>query len=338
MTNESRNGFSALGGFTRNAYGRFDVGGSSSGSAVSLSMNFAAVTIGTETSGSLVYPSAQNSVFVLKPSFGMVSRDLIIPISDAYDTAGPMAKNAMDLAFLFDAMLGYDDTNSDKYLLDINKFKIKSFQQTYLQEKDYEGMKVAFIKTPYLRIGDKRFIKDFKRKFTEMGIEYIDLDYPEIDMNFDSMYSILLHGFRVGLNDYLGQTESTISLEKILEFNEENKEKAAPFGYSILTAAYEDTLTDEEYSDLVQSSREKVKEAIDELLEKNAVDFLVCLSNHFSHIYASAGYPALNMPAGYRSSGEPQGITIIGGYLSDGDLLQFAYNFEKKFPIRKRPE
>jgi amidase len=74
------NGYSAVGGQTFNPYGRkiFDTGGSSSGSGVAVAANYAAAAVGTETSGSILSPSWQNSIIGLKPTTGLLSRSGII--------------------------------------------------------------------------------------------------------------------------------------------------------------------------------------------------------------------------------------------------------------------
>ncbi|MCG4722829.1 hypothetical protein L0M81_12900, partial [Alistipes putredinis] len=66
MSTKSSSGYSALGGQTQNPYGKFDVGGSSSGSASSVASGFSVESIGTETAGSIIYPSSQNSVVGIK--------------------------------------------------------------------------------------------------------------------------------------------------------------------------------------------------------------------------------------------------------------------------------
>ena len=76
-------GYSAIGGQTLNPYGRriIDTGGSSSGSGVSVSANFCAAAIGSETAGSILSPASQNSTVGLKPTVGLVGRTGIVPIS-----------------------------------------------------------------------------------------------------------------------------------------------------------------------------------------------------------------------------------------------------------------
>ncbi len=87
-------GYSAIGGQTLNPYGRrqFETGGSSSGSGTSVAANYAVAAVGTETSGSILSPSGQNSVVGLKPTIGLLSRSGIVPISSTLDTPGPMTK------------------------------------------------------------------------------------------------------------------------------------------------------------------------------------------------------------------------------------------------------
>jgi amidase len=108
MTNESNNGFSALGGQTINPHGAYDVGGSSSGSAAAVAAGLVPLSIGSETSGSIIYPAGQHSIVGIKPSLGVVSRDHVIPITDAMDTLGPMARTVEDAALLLNVIAVYD--------------------------------------------------------------------------------------------------------------------------------------------------------------------------------------------------------------------------------------
>ena len=92
------NGYSAMGGQTLNPYGRkiLDTGGSSSGSGVATASNLSSVSLGSETSGSILSPSSSNSLVGMKPTIGHVSRSGIVPISSTLDTAGPMTKFVID--------------------------------------------------------------------------------------------------------------------------------------------------------------------------------------------------------------------------------------------------
>lgn len=65
-----------------------ETGGSSSGSAISVAANMAAVSLGTETDGSIICPAYYNSVVGLKPTVGLISRAGVIPVSPRQDSIG----------------------------------------------------------------------------------------------------------------------------------------------------------------------------------------------------------------------------------------------------------
>ena len=96
---ESISGWSGRGGQTHNPYGiDRNPCGSSSGSGAAASANFTAVSLGTETDGSVVCPGNANGVIGLKPTVGLTSRAGVVPISHVQDTVGIHARTVADAA------------------------------------------------------------------------------------------------------------------------------------------------------------------------------------------------------------------------------------------------
>ena len=96
---ESTSGWSGLGGQANNPYGiNRNACGSSSGSGAAASANFAAVSLGTETDGSVVCPGNVNGVVGLKPTIGLTSRAGVVPISHTQDTVGIHSRTVADAA------------------------------------------------------------------------------------------------------------------------------------------------------------------------------------------------------------------------------------------------
>ncbi len=96
---ESSSGWSGRGGETHNPYGiDRNACGSSSGSGAAASANFATVSIGSETDGSIVCPGNANGVVALKPTVGLTSRAGVVPISHTQDTIGPHTRTVADAA------------------------------------------------------------------------------------------------------------------------------------------------------------------------------------------------------------------------------------------------
>lgn len=98
---------------TRNAWDheRYP-GGSSAGSAVAVAMRSAFGAIGTDTGGSIREPASLNGVVGLKPTFGLVSRYGIVPLSPSLDHVGPITRSVQDCAILLQALAGYDARDS----------------------------------------------------------------------------------------------------------------------------------------------------------------------------------------------------------------------------------
>jgi len=96
---ESISGWSGRGGQTNNPYGLDrNPCGSSAGSGAAASANFATVSFGTETDGSIVCPGNANGVVAIKPTVGLTSRAGVVPISHVQDTVGPHARTVADAA------------------------------------------------------------------------------------------------------------------------------------------------------------------------------------------------------------------------------------------------
>ena len=112
----STNGWSAYGGQTYGVYypGQ-DPSGSSSGSGVSSAIGLAFAALGSETSGSILSPSEVSNLVGIKPTVGLTSRSLVIPISQRQDTVGPMARTVKDAAYILKAIAGKDP--NDNYTL-----------------------------------------------------------------------------------------------------------------------------------------------------------------------------------------------------------------------------
>src|SRR5688500_1685245 len=105
----SISGWSGRGGQCRNPYALDrSPSGSSSGSAVATAAGLCAVSVGSETDGSIVSPASCNSLVGVKPTLGLVSRSGVIPIAPSQDTLGPMARTVTDAALVLTAIAGFD--------------------------------------------------------------------------------------------------------------------------------------------------------------------------------------------------------------------------------------
>jgi amidase len=324
MASDSVNGFSALGGQTHNPHGEFDVGGSSSGSAAAVAAGLAPIAIGTETSGSLVYPASQHGIVSLKPSLGLISRDRIIPITDALDTAGPMTRSVADTAALMSVLVGYDSndppTTHARALAGVDWLGA-------LQRDGLRGVRVGAARV-LLRSGDSAAFARAVSVLRLAGATVVEVPNPpriECEDLFES-------GFKLGLAHYLDSLRGYVpvgSLQEIIALNRADPQVYAPYGQETLERAAANTSTPAQHAQRTREVHQQAAQALRGHMAEHRVDMLMGLSNYLTGAYAPAGFPAICVPCGVRKSGEPIGMTLIGDYLDDLRLVAAAYAFEQ---------
>jgi len=326
MSQPSSNGYSVLGGQTKNAYGKFDVGGSSSGPSAAAALNLATVTIGTETAGSLIYPAGQNSVITLKPTMGLLSRDLIIPISEAQDTAGVISRSVSDLNQIFNVLVK-EDFNDHASVIAKDYTPEVSLDKNYLSGKRVGVVDASSEET-------QKVIEQLK----QIGATVVEISLDE-KVNEVDMMSVLNYGMVHDVNAYLNH-EAVLSnfksLKAIVEFNKSNPD-VMPYEQALLEGALSATLSKEEVDTIIANNKKVTSEALVKAFVEYEIDVILSMSNELSGVYAACGYPALTVPAGYRESGEPYGLTFVGKYLDDQELIKLAYSYEQHTLVRKVP-
>lgn len=336
MTYPSVNGFSALGGPTRNPYGHFDVGGSSSGSGSAIAARLATVGVGTETSGSLTSPATQNSLVTLKPSLGLISRDRIIPISDKMDTAGPMTRTVTDLAVLLNALAGVDA--NDPLTQDAQSLAGVDFTH-FLDANGLRGARVGVVRASLRKDDDPAIIARIQQVMEQAGATVVDVEWVG-EAQFDYR-DILKYGLREGVNAYLaavGDKAQVKTLADVIAFNNADLPHHAPYGQKLLEESQASTVTQADYDRLADQNRSVASATLRDTMKKYNVDFIMSLGNYLANQHAPAGFPAMVIPAGYRASGEPVGVVLVADFLQDARLIAAGYAFEQASQWRKDPD
>ena len=310
MTENSANGYSAVGGQTKNPHGSFDVGGSSAGSAAAVALKMSPVAIGTETAGSIIYPASQNGVVGFKPTLKTVAQAGIIPIAAAHDTAGPIARTVADCYHLFKAMSSIEGT------VDHHQARLSDYRFGQLSD---QALKETY------RAEDADILATFEEQMQQLGASYQRLSLGENTYAVD-ITDVLLYQFKAGIEDYFKEELTPITLADVIAFNQKDEENACYYGQDLLEQANNHQLSASAVESLIVDNQTITKTALDEAFK--TVDILVTLSNYATSLYATSGYPALTLPGYQRQTGEPVGITLIGPAGTDIDLLYLGQLIE----------
>jgi amidase len=342
MTEGMKNGYSSRGGQVLNPYGpgTIDVGGSSAGSGASIAANLASAAVGTETSGSILNPAAQNSLVGIKPTLGLVSRSGIIPIAHSQDTAGPMARTVKDAALLLTAMMGADEQDPITLTTPLSKADITAG----LEQENIKGLKLGIAKEGYfnhLTEEGAAILNEALEKLNQLGAELAEATIPSTEEEWH--YDVLTYEFKTDLNAYLRGIDPSIgihSLADVIQFNLKHPKEMLKYGQKTLLEAEQTSggLVEKEYIKALEEDLYfSTEKGIDYALKELEADALVFPHFFGADIAAKAGYPSITVPAGYTKTGQPIGITFTGTAFSEPLLIKLAYAFEQATKHRKPP-
>ena len=354
----STSGWSGRGGQTRHPF-VIDRNpcGSSSGTGTAISANLAAVGIGTETDGSIICPSSICGLVGIKPTVGLWSRSGIIPISSSQDTAGPMARSVSDAAALLGALTGVD--SRDGVTADSAGKSVADYT-TFLNAKSLQGARIGVARNmagfhPMTDAAFERAIESLRKA----GAVIVDpANVPTVGKYDEAELDVLLYEFKAGVNAYLAERGSTVSvrtMDDVIAFNRANAGAEMPyFGQEQMERAQSmGSLDDAKYRDAVATCRRLSRdEGLDAIMAQHSLDAIVAPSNGpswptdlingdrysggNSSVAAVAGYPSITVPMGFAEV-LPLGLSFIGRAWSEGRLIGLAYAFEQATKARRAP-
>lgn len=333
FSENSSNGYSAIGGQTLNPYGRrtIDTGGSSSGSGVTVAANFCVAAVGSETSGSILSPSSKNSVVGLKPTIGLLSRSGIVPISSTLDTPGPITKNVIDNALLLDAMFGQDKMDPKSiYAKWETGFYSEDLKISDLKGKRFGVLKDLMQDTLYVNA-----IAVLKQK----GAEIIEIEKEKVELtDFLRLLNLdMINDLPMYLSTWADALVTIKSVQDVVEFNKKDSLNRMPYGQKIFEGIVADSASLEEFEAIKAKLKSIGRQYFDAPMEKYKLDGILSINNYHASFAAVAEYPALTVPMGYTEKGVPEGLTFIGRPLQEKFLLQWAYVYEQASKMRKTP-
>ncbi len=332
--------------------------GSSAGSGSATAANLCAISIGTETNGSIVSPSSVNGLVGIKPTIGLWSRSGIIPISATQDTAGPIARTVRDAAILLGALTGID--SKDDVTNSSNEKSFKDYT-SFLHVDGLKGKRIGIEKS-HLQ-GDDRIVGLYHQAMETMkksGATIIEVDLIKkindiVDIG-KSQFLVLAYEFKDGVNRYLSRANSKMkNLEDVIAFNKENETNAMPYfkQETLVACQAKSDLNSQEYKDALAKTTSS-KNVIGSLMIENNLDALCGVTNglaccidlingdydtgfSISTPAAISGFPHITVPMGFVHE-LPIGISFFGNAYTEPQLLSIAYSYEQATKMRKPPK
>jgi aspartyl-tRNA(Asn)/glutamyl-tRNA(Gln) amidotransferase subunit A len=303
--------------------------GSSSGSGSATAAALVGFSIGSETWGSILCPSAFNGVTGLRPTYGLVPRTGAMALSWTMDKIGPMARSAYDCALVLDVIAGRDPDDPSS---------VGGRLEAEGSESEIRSYRVGVVRPAFGKIYDREVEAAFEeavRTLSGLGVTISDAKLPDLPSDETAILIITVEA--------AAAFEPLITSGRVRELIE----PAAKWAGEVAK-----TVTGVDYVRAMQVRR-VIQQAYDTMFQK--YDLLVSptmpivaarIADKLEKSFAYGdplgsggnlcGLPALSLPCGFSKAGLPIGMQIVGAPLSDRKALALGRLYQEKTEWHRR--
>lgn len=299
-------------------------GGSSGGSGASVASEMCAVSIGSDTAGSVRIPSAFNGLAGLRPSVGRISCSGSVGVSPPFDVLGPIGKSVFDVARVFQSIAGFDPFDP----MSVNQ-PVPDVMASLNQS--VRGKRLGFMRRWYFDHISEEMQSAFENAlivFQDLGVELVELDLGDVDRAHEML------GFRLILSD---------AFEK---HREQLARRPNDYGTDIqMRLGLGARLSGPDYAQAlrwVEVWRHRLAGLflrVDAILCPTApilpplradLEFAqaIRIIPKFTCVFAAAGVPSLALPSGFSTLGLPLSIELAGPSFGEEQILQLGHAFQ----------
>lgn len=315
-------------------------GVSSSGSGVAVAAGLCYGAIGTDTGGSIRYPSMANGVVGLKPTWGRVSRYGVLALAESLDHVGPMTRTVEDAARFFTVIAGKD--SSDPTSLSDDVPELEAFL-----DQNIAGLRIG-IDEQYLTNGTDEGLVESIRAVTDvlqsLGVELVEVSMPdEGPMDYRNLW-LPLTGYEAyqahrefypdQAEDYGGYLSSVLEMGRNISESdyEAAKQKRASFNSKFVAEL--------EKVDAVICPSGGMVFPVEQAPQYGSAEDMKAVVKNFQGQFTIpadlAGTPTLSVPCGFNDRGWPYCFQLLGNRLSEPTLCRIGHAYQSATSWRER--
>ena len=286
-------------------------GGSSSGSAAAVAAGMVPLAVGTQTAGSVIRPAAFCGVFGFKPSFGLIPRTGILPVSADLDTVGTFSQTLEGTALLAEVLQGHDEQDPD------TRSEAAHRLLEDCRSRPPAKPLLAFVREPAWASADESTRDAFGELRETLGDRCDEVELPDIFANgAAAQQTLMLTGFARNFRGYYERARDQLS-DRMREAIKEGRSIAA-----------HDYLAARDWRDVLNAGLEQIFDRYDAIVTPAAAGEApageATGDPAFCRLWTLCGTPALSLPLMTGPAGMPLGVQLVGRRGWDGRLLRTA--------------
>jgi aspartyl-tRNA(Asn)/glutamyl-tRNA(Gln) amidotransferase subunit A len=314
-------------------------GGSRGGSAAALAADDCPGALGTDTGGSIRIPSACCGVTGLKPTYGLVSRTGITPLSWSLDVVGPMARTVDDCALLLDTLAGYDPTDPDSMDVPLLNYTA-ALSAARSPEEAVRGTRIGVPTNYFFHPIDPEVeaaVRAAIATYAEMGATVVELAMP------------------AALDDFFGVYRGVQRPEAYTYHSDMGWLTTRADRYSPTVRANIEAGADISARDYIRAQQARRAFTREILALMAQVDVLLTPTMALpapradesdtplraggeivpdgtlrcTFPFNMTGQPALSLPCGFTSDGMPIGLQIVGARFGEATILRLGHAYQR---------
>jgi amidase len=333
----------------RNPWGELDrwPGVSSGGSGVAPAAGLCFAAIGTDTGGSIRFPSAANGIVGLKPTWGRVSRYGVLDLAPTLDHVGPMTRSVQDAARVLQSIAGSDDQDPTS-LPD----PVPDYENALARGVD--GLRIGWDEA-FATTDVESYVADAVREavvsLEKLGAKIVETSVPALERDEIDAWTTLAGAEAAVVHEATYPSRATeygkyfeqflssahaltpLQLAKAVIARKRAAGRMAPLFQSIDVLVCP-TLASESFSYDPSSAYEGIDQELG-MLAGVPLSFFE-RSGRFITVWDYNGYPTLSLPCGFSPDGIPLSLQLVGAPLSEATLCRAGYAYEQAHEFHRQ--
>ena len=293
-------------------------GGSSSGSGVAVSSKLCAGALGTDTGGSVRMPASLCGISGLKPSYGLVSRTGVFPLSWTLDHVGPLASTPYDCGLIMNSISGYDSTDKDS---------------VFLENFDFNGRIGKSIKGIKIGVPQEYFFDDLDSEVEEKINNSIS--YLEDNGAIIRKISCPWVKFGRSINLIISSSEGlSIHEDWLKNYRDQYDPKVKSRFLSAMAISSNDYIKALKSKEWFTGKMNEIFQEVDLIISPTIPILATNIEDDsnvgniknplFTGVFNVTGHPSLSVNAGFSKNKLPIGLMISGRHMEDDLVLQIG--------------